>query len=452
MRRAKTIAYFLSALLLAGCGRDAAEEVSPAGGERPLLFTAKIAGGGSDGLSVGTRADESGGGTEVEGIPDKEFDAARDALLKKTFTPGDDTHPGDAIRISNVASASTEPSFALGDPHCFQYVCKQHNDEQGFINDGTTAEDNYATEHFDPQNPSDGWSEYLFTPEKTVDGTARGFYRSNLITDGMSYFRFYAFLSQNDDESSLPEVKKDQSKEEDFLSSDALFALTGHAVSAIDRPIRFIFYHAHAMLDVRLVLPVYYPGHKQDGDTDPEELPSGYLSDSVWLYLTNVKTDYRVAWAEQSTSGQEVPTKLIDDAERVPEIPMYRYHLEESGGHEEQDSDDEESKSSKYLTYGYCAIVPKQNLPGDTDHATGAVTNYLPLLRLYVKNPITGEKEKYVYIPSGAEGLELKEGTISVLHLKLSRTASNQLTIMGQIQEWDRVSGSMEALKDEPDE
>ena len=158
MRRAKTIVYFLSALLLAGCVRDAAEEVSPADGERPLLFTATIAGGDSGGLSVGTRvgeeADDGGGsdGTkEAEDIPVKELDDTRNALLKKTFTKGD------AIRISNVASGSSPANFDLDDPHCFQYVCEQHNQEQEF-EEGSTEEDRYAQDHFNPEDLSNGWS------------------------------------------------------------------------------------------------------------------------------------------------------------------------------------------------------------------------------------------------------------------------------------------------------
>ena len=449
MRRAKTIVYFLSALLLAGCERDAAEEVSPADGEHPLLFTATIAGGDSGGLSVGTRT-----GEEVEDIPVKELDETRNALLKKTFTKGD------AIRISNVASGSASANFDLNDPHCFQYVYEKHNHVPGDDTDdptyveGSMVEDQYAQEHFNPLDPSDGWSEYLFKPE-TVDDTERGFYLSNLITDGNSYFRFYACLYKDAYGNSLPVVKTDQSKEEDFLNSDALFAHTGHHIKSVDEPIRLIFYHAHAMLDVRLVLPVYDKGYQKTSDSDPtpERLPSGYKEDDVRLVLTNVKTDYRIAWAMQSDAGKMVPTTFDDDVDRVKEIPMYRYYVEEGDGHMEKDSDDTESESSEYRTYGYCAIVPYQddNFPiVDPQTAT-----YLPLLRLYVKNPITGEKESYVYIPDNKPvgesktGFSLEQGKISVLYLKLSRTANDRLTVMGDIQQWDRASGSMEALKDE---
>ncbi len=367
--------------------------------------------------------------------------------MKKTFTPGDDANPGDAIRISNVASPSAEPNFDLDDLHCFQYVCEKHNDgdddDNKFADVGSTEEDNYVKEHYD------SWSEYLFTPAAMVDGTKRGFYISNLITDTQSYFRFYAFWCYKGySGTSLPEVKQNQLNEVDFLNSDALFAQTVHNVIAYDSPIRFIFYHAHAMLDVRLDLPDYEPGHKQSGsgDTTPERLPSGYKQDDVRLVLTNVKTAYRVAWASQSSSSIEVETELMDDAERVDEIPMHRYHVEEGyegKGHLEQDSADAESESSYYRTYGFCAIVPKQEMP--TDPATGTD---LPLLRLYVKNPITDEQETYVYTP-GSGGLALTQGTISVLHLRLSRTANDQLTVMGHIEEWDRASGSREALKDE---
>lgn len=443
MRRAKTIVYFLSALLLAGCVRDAAEEVSPADGERPLLFTATIAGGDSGGLSVGTRAgeeaDDDDGTKEAEGIPVKELDDTRNALLKKTFTKGD------AIRINNVASGSSPANFDLDDPHCFQYVCEQHNQEQEF-EEGSTEEDRYAQDHFNPADPSNGWSEYLFKPA-TVIGTERGFYRSSLITDGNSYFRFYACLYKDAYGNSLPEVKTDQSKKEDFLNSDALFALTGHHINAVDKPIRLIFYHAHAMLDVRLVLPVYKDGYKKNDETDQTEevLPSGYKTDSVWLCLTNVRTDYRIAWAQQTDAGMMVPT-TFDGVDRVKEIPMYRYYVEEGDGHLEKDSDDAESESSEYRTYGYCAIVPAQDMPTETGSSTAT---YLPLLRLYVKNPITDEKESYVYIPGEKDGLSLEQGKISVLYLKLSRTANDRLTVIGDIQEWDRASGSMEALKDE---
>ena len=435
MRRAKTIVYFLSALLLAGCERDAAEEVSPADGEHPLLFTATIAGGDSGGLSVGTRT-----GEEVEGIPVNELDETRNALLKKTFTKGD------AIRISNMASGSASANFDLNDPHCFQYVYEQHNNVPEFV-EGSMEEDQYAQDHFNPDSSDDGWSEYLFKP-MTVDNTERGFYLSNLITDGNSYFRFYACLYKDAYGNSLPEVKKDQSKMEDFLNSDALLAHTGHHINSVDKPIRLIFYHAHAMLDVRLVLPTYKDGYKKKDEMDQteEKLPSGYKEDDVQLCLTNVKTNYRIAWAMQSNAGKMVQTTFDDDVEPVKEIPMYRYYVEGGDGHMEQDSDDTESESSEYRTYGYCAIVPAQNMPTETGSSTAT---YLPLLRLYVKNPITGEKEKYVYIPSGAEGLELKEGTISVLHLRLSRTANDRLTVIGDIQEWDRASGTMEALKDE---
>lgn len=447
MRRAKTIVYFLSALLLAGCGRDAAEEVSPADGERPLLFTATIAGGDSGGLSVGTRADGGGsdGAKEVEGIPEEEFNKARNALLKKTFTPGGNGEPADVIRISNVASGSASAEFDLNDTHCFQYVCEKHNDNPQFT-EGSMEEDQYAKDHFNPSDTSDdGWSEYVFNPAM-VDGSERGFYLSNLITDGNSYFRFYAYLYKDAYGKSLPEVKKDQSKKEDFLNSDALFAQTGHHINAVDKPIRLIFYHAHAMLDVRLVLPDYDKGYKKtsDSDPEPERMPSGYVGDSVRLCLTNVKTDYRVAWAEQRPAGDMVSVITTETAERVDEIPMYRYHVEEGEGHWEKDSADEKSDTTRYRTYGYCAIVPAQNMPTDTDSST----TYLPLLRLYVKNPITGEEEKYVYTP-GSGGLALQQGKISVLNLRLSRTVNDQLMVIGTIQEWDRASGSMEALKDE---
>ena len=289
MRTVKTIAYFLSAALLAGCERDAAEEGRPVAGERPLLFTARIAGGDADGVSVGTRDGDIN--KPLDGA-----DSARNALLKKTFTIGKTASECDAIRICNVGSSTEQPTFGLSNPHCFQYICSKHNTtyvddgtqpENPFPDTGSTEEDNYVNGH------NQTWSEYLFMPDST-DGTKRGFYISNLISDGNNYFRFYALWCRGQEEESLPKIRTDQHKEEDFLNSDAMLAGMQHNINNFDKPIRLIFSHIHAMLDVRIALPTYDAGYKRgEWDETEERLPSGYRPADVRLCMTTSRPTTR---------------------------------------------------------------------------------------------------------------------------------------------------------------
>ena len=149
-------------------------------------------------------------------------------------------------------------------------------------------------------------------------------------------------------------------------------------------------------------------------------------------------------------AGTLVAVKPPEDAAAVDTIGMHRYYLEDEAkeneaeegtkvdlGHLEDDDTDGTSKSL-YRIYGFCGILPPQTWNDGT-----------PMLRLYVNDPITGKEKTYVYIPDATNGLKIEGGRISVLKLKLSRTADDMLVVMGNVEDWDPATGDVYVTEDQ---
>lgn len=425
-----TVACGLAALALAGCEHEAV--TAPPDTRGGLLhFTAGIGNGGETG-EVPAGAAQSDAGTAEDVIA-----AARDALLKKTFVwSGDEPH--DIIRVCNVENNTESPDFELTGERTYQYECSKYVgkfEDTGSDEEDDSVSDNHTT-----------YSEYEFKPHGKD-----GFYIRNLVDDGNNYFRLFAAwwrgYSHPKADGTVPAgIAADQSAREDFLNSDLLMAFVGHNIEAFEEPIRLVFHHSLSMLDVRVEVPVYVPGDKGG---EEESLPSGYKMEDVRMSMTNVPTKFTVSSASDINGGELVGVVPTD--ERVGEIPMYRYYVEDEDkgdgspgdtGHEGEDVKGDESQKSRYRTYGFCGILPPMAV--DTEH---------PLVRLHLKDPLTGKEEAYIYIPTqeaGSGGLALSGGHISVVRLKLYRSMKEMLVLSAEVEPWEKATGTLDMMEEGP--
>ncbi len=419
--------YGMAALFLAGCEHEAVTTPSETRG-RVLRF--------AGGIGTSARADVSAETTRADaGTVESGLAASRERLLKKTFVW--EGEPRDVIRVCNVESPEALPDFRLEGGRTYRYVCLKHNDENGdpYPDTGSPEEDSHV---------GDTYSEYTFEP---VDGE-KGFRIGDLVDDGKDYFRLYAAWWR--EYSYFPEkdgpegIAKDQSEEEGFLNSDLLLAFKTHNINEFEEPIRLKFHHSLSMLDVRVEVPVYDPGSRENGE---ETRPSGYKTGDVRMSMTNVPTGFTINTGTEKNS--DVLVDVIADTKTVAdEIPMFRYYMEDEdkegddAGHEGSDGTEEGPAPtvSRYRTYGFCGILPPA-LPG-----TG-----LPLLRLHLKDPLTGKDEAYVYIPDqdpGSGGLALSGEKISVLRLKLSRSMKRMLVLSARVEPWNKAAGTLDMMED----
>lgn len=432
-KNACAIMCCLAVSAFAGCESDSGEG-TPAPDSRPLLFTAGIGQSGS--ADTGARTARAEGGNGAQADLETDMTGARDLLLKKTFNWSEE--PRDIIRICNVESNADAPDFELTNRRTYQYVCSKYIGT--YEDNGSDDEDDHVTGNHT------SYSEYEFQPDNS-----KGFYISNLADDGSNYFRFYAAWWRGWSHGNAPaKIAEDQSKEEDFRNSDLLLATMGHNIDEFDKPFRLIFYHSFCMLDIRVTVPVYSPGNKEG---EEESLPSGYRKDEVTMSMTNVPVKYTIASTTDVSGGTPVEVFPAEDAPVIPEIPMHRYYTEDENlddnspdaGHDEEDEKGAADKTSKYRTYGFCGII----LPMKWDNTNTS----RPLLRLHLKDPITGNDETYIYTPkleseTGSQEFALAQGQISVLHLKLYRAMKKMLVVGAEIEPWEKATGNVDMIED----
>ena len=450
MKTSNIIAYCFTVLAFAGCERDDIETGIRTVGEQPLLFTAGIAHEAS--LDVTTRSWT---------IPDdsittmKEMDKALGELLKKTFNYSTNDGGVDVIRIVNVRSGEEVPKFDLNESNVYQYICKEHNNN-GFDDVGSDEEDKWAQ-----QVNGDTLSEYTFVPDTKL-GEAKGsygFYINNLINAGDNYFRFYAmwwreFSPQGEKAVPASIIKTDQSTKDSLLNSDLMLAIRGHSLNNPYDTIRFTFFHVFSLLDVRISLPVFIAGNKEGaGDT----LPSGYKQDEIKMEMMGIPLDYDIPHSGSFSSNQKLLlTANVEAGARFDTVPMYCYYIEDEmlpdtdpeAGHTEKDDVNDESSKSQYRTYGFCGIMPPITISWEGAQTTEA----RPLLRLTVKDPLSGEDKRYTYTPrqSDSNPLTLAGGAISEIRLRLSRTADDMLVLWGNILPWTDAEAEIFPTPDNP--
>lgn len=419
----------VAVLVFAGCEHEPVPGVPD--GERPLYFTAGIASHASAGNTTRAWADDHINIME-------EMDSKREELLKKTFTEGD------VIRICNTKNDTEEPSFNLGgESSVYQYVWKKRISESGQL-EGSDEEDEWITQ----KDHIDSYSEYLFEPDPMggTDGTY-GLYTNDLITDGGNYFQLYATWwreYQSGDNQNEPKIKTDQSTEDGFLNSDMMLAYREHSISMPYDPIRFVFWHVFAMLDVRITLPVLDKGHESTGSDDPEIRPSGY--DTVEVSMTNIPTDYTIVHTGDLVSHAQLGIDA-NTASTTNEIPMYCYYRQEVP-FEDYDSADEGSGKSLYRTYGFCGILPPMRWTQDQE--------IRPLLRVKLKDPVEGVDKYYTYTPdkfnsggsSSEVSLTLTGGTISVVVFRMFRNMDDMEVVRGFIQPWTDMETSFKLTEE----
>lgn len=418
----------VAVLVFAGCEHEPVPEVPD--GERPLYFTAGIANTSSAERTRAWADDHS----EIM----KAMDSEREKLLKKTFTVGD------VIRICNTKSDTEEPSFNLGgESSVYQYVWKERISESGEL-EGSDEEDKWITQ----KEHIDSYSEYLFEPDPMTgtDGTY-GFYTNDLTTDGGNYFQLYATWwreYQSGDNQNEPKIKTDQSTKDRFLNSDMMLAYREHSISMPYDPIRFVFWHVFAMLDVRITLPVFNEGHASTGPNDPEIQPSGY--DAVEVSMTNIPTDYTIVHTGDLVSHAQLGIDA-NTASTTDEIPMYCYYIGEK--FEDFDSEDEGAGKSQYRTYGFCGILPPMRWTQEQE--------IQPLLRVKLKDPAEGVDKYYTYTPerllnpdgsSGEVSLTLTGGTISVVVFRRYRNMDDMEVVRGFIQPWTDMETSFKLTEE----
>ena len=427
MKTWNIIVYCFAVGAFAGCEHETVPGPLPVR-EHPLYFAAGIAGAASEGPATRAWADSH---ADIM----KKMDDARNSLLKNKF------EKDDVIRICNTLSKTAPPSFNMdGSSYVYQYIWQKHNDH-GYP-DGSKEEDDWAWG--DPKNNS----EYVFEPDAVTetDGTY-GFYVNDLLVDNQNNFQLYAmwwkeFRSGNTD--SIPEIKRNQSTKEGFLNSDMMLAYNSHSITNPYDTIRFTFWHVFAMLDVRISLPVYVES-TGEGD-DSGKLPSGYKRDEVKMYMTNIPVGYTIE--SSANLNPHTMNKIVANVDvRADTIQMYRYYT----GDEvmEKDSDDEESGESKYRTYGFCGIL----VPiGWTDEE---LLKSQPLLKLALKDPLSGADRYYTYTPEPKNeeddkpSLSLTGGQISVVLFRLPRTEGEMEVVRGTIQPWTDAETTVKVRKEE---
>ena len=417
MKTWNIIVYCFAVGAFAGCEHEVAPDPLPVR-EHPLYFTAGIAGAASAGIT--TRADDP----DTDTITPK-LVAARDSLLKKTFTEGD------VIRICNTNTDKEEPSFNIeGSSSVYQYVWKKYKNESGFP-EGSDEEDKWLDE-----GPNDSRSEYLFVPDSIPSTDVKyGFYASDLISDGANYFQLYAAWWKEFEpgvRDNAPVIERDQSTKDGFLNSDMMLAYRKHSIDYPYAAMRLVFWHVFSMLDVRITLPDYDKGHVNagEGDAIPDRLPSGYEKDSVKLFMTNVPVDYSITHTADYSSGNLLSV-LPNTSERAEAIPMYRYYT--SGPFlKDVQVDEGKMKKDSCRTYGFCGIVPPMEWTADQE--------VQPLLRLKLKDPLSRADRYYTYTPTKINdseySLTLQGGHISVLEFDLSRNADDMEVVRATIQPW----------------
>lgn len=415
MKTWNIIVYCFAVGAFAGCEHEVAPDPLPVR-EHPLYFTAGIAGSASAGIT--TRADAS------DTITPK-LVAARDSLLKKTFTEGD------VIRICNTNTDKEEPSFNIeGRSSVYQYVWKKYKNESG-LPEGSDEEDKWLDEVTD-----DSRSEYLFVPDSIPSTDVKyGFYASDLISDGANYFQLYAAWWKEFEpgvRDNAPVIERDQSTKDGFLNSDMMLAYRKHSIDYPYAAMRLVFWHVFSMLDVRITLPDYDKGHVNagEGDAIPDRLPSGYEKDSVKLFMTNVPVDYSITHTADYSSGNLLSV-LPNTSERAEAIPMYRYYT--SGPFlKDVQVDEGKMKKDSCRTYGFCGIVPPMEWTADQE--------VQPLLRLKLKDPLSRADRYYTYTPTKINdseySLTLQGGHISVLEFDLSRNVDKMEVVRATIEPW----------------
>ena len=415
MKTWNIIVYCFAVGAFAGCEHEVAPDPLPVR-EHPLYFTAGIAGSASAGIT--TRADAS------DTITPK-LVAARDSLLKKTFTEGD------VIRICNTNTDKEEPSFSIeGSSSVYQYVWKKYKNESG-LPEGSDEEDKWLD-----AGPDDSRSEYLFVPDSIPSTDVKyGFYASDLISDGANYFQLYAAWWKEFEpgvRDNAPVIERDQSTKDGFLNSDMMLAYRKHSIDYPYAAMRLVFWHVFSMLDVRITLPDYDKGHVNagEGDAIPDRLPSGYEKDSVKLFMTNVPVDYSITHTADYSSGNLLSV-LPNTSERAEAIPMYRYYT--SGPFlKDVQVDEGKMKKDSCRTYGFCGIVPPMEWTADQE--------VQPLLRLKLKDPLSRADRYYTYTPTKINdseySLTLQGGHISVLEFDLPRNVDKMEVVRATIEPW----------------
>ena len=418
MKTWNIIVYCFAVGAFVGCEHEVAPGPLPVR-EHPLYFTAGIAKSASAGIT--TRADDP----DTDTITPK-LVAARNSLLKKTFTEGD------VIRICNTKTNSEEPSFNIveGGSPVYQYVWKKYNGYDNGFEEGSDAEDVWVE-----QNNYDSNSEYLFVPDSISADTKYGFYASDLITDGIGSFQLYAMWwreYRSGNRENEPVIEEDQSKIDGLLNSDMMLAYRRHSIDFPYAAMRLVFWHVFSMLDVRITLPDYDKGHVNagEGDAIPDRLPSGYEKDSVKLFMTNVPVDYSITHTADYSSGNLLSV-LPNTSERAEAIPMYRYYT--SGPFlKDVQVDEGKMKKDSCRTYGFCGIVPPMEWTADQE--------VQPLLRLKLKDPLSRADRYYTYTPTKINdseySLTLQGGHISVLEFDLPRNVDKMEVVRATIEPW----------------
>ena len=416
MKTWNIIVYCFAVGAFAGCEHEVAPDPLPVR-EHPLYFTAGIAGSASAGIT--TRADAS------DTITPK-LVAARDSLLKKTFTEGD------VIRICNTNTDKEEPSFNIeGRSSVYQYVWKKYKNESG-LPEGSDEEDKWLDE-----GPDDSRSEYLFVPDSIPSTDVKyGFYASDLISDGANYFQLYAAWWKEFEpgvRDNAPVIERDQSTKDGFLNSDMMLAYRKHSIDYPYAAMRLVFWHVFSMLDVRITLPDYDKGHVNTGEGDaiPDRMPSGYEKDSVKLSMLGIPLGYTVTHSADYNPGSLLSVIAKTDV-TSPDIPMYLYYT--SGPFPKDDTVDEgKVETSNYRTYGFCGILPPLTWTADQE--------VQPLLRLKLKDPLSGADRYFAYTPNkqnddSANSLTLACGKISVVVFDLPRNADEMEVVRATIEPW----------------
>ena len=419
MKTWNIIVYCFAVGAFVGCEHEVAPGPLPVR-EHPLYFTAGIAKSASAGIT--TRADDP----DTDTITPK-LVAARNSLLKKTFTEGD------VIRICNTKTNSEEPSFNIveGGSPVYQYVWKKYNGYDNGFEEGSDAEDVWVE-----QNNYDSNSEYLFVPDSISADTKYGFYASDLITDGIGSFQLYAMWwreYRSGNRENEPVIEEDQSKIDGLLNSDMMLAYRRHSIDFPYAAMRLVFWHVFSMLDVRITLPDYDKGHVNTGEGDaiPDRMPSGYEKDSVKLSMLGIPLGYTVTHSADYNPGSLLSVIAKTDV-TSPDIPMYLYYT--SGPFPKDDTVDEgKVETSNYRTYGFCGILPPLTWTADQE--------VQPLLRLKLKDPLSGADRYFAYTPNkqnddSANSLTLACGKISVVVFDLPRNADEMEVVRATIEPW----------------
>lgn len=369
------IRYILPILFLslAGCSADGPDTpASPSGAEQPLQFRSVVGGNGSE--------------------PIYESDYFKE---------------GDQLRVYCPQVYST-PSFVDDAPGMYIYEYSQTKDDAA---DSLWADWPYE---FIPATGSTGFNWRTLQPTGTV-------YMFEVL-----HFPGKVFMEEVPARQDLPYVENPSIS--GLEAADMLIAHRRHPVADHGDVVPLTFYHAFAMVEVTVELPV-------------SETPAGGLFpiDAVQeVYMRQMLTHYEVDYSQTVTSDMLRSVKAIEGEERK-DIYMKKDKLNEN--EEFSDGKDWAGDSARYQRFVFRGIVPQQSfLEQGNDFLYFRVKRY----------DDSDEPALYKFkFGTGTKPFSLVSSKILSIKLKIDNNGNEMVVVTAELKPWMKAEGEFEMFPED---